>query len=201
LVFAERCAGCNSSKRPPEGVEPGSPESTDWFRRAVRRADFEEDNYLSADRRHPAPRIGTNACAALASNALRGHVWNDFSSETYKALPAVGAIRVENPWTGGEESYEMPDGGRGYYRTPSLVALWASAPYLHNNSVGRFTGDPSVAGRMAAFEDGIEKLLRPERRAETSCAPDFAGDPSCPPVCRTTRESWLRSTTATCPSA
>ena len=191
VVFAETCAGCHSSKRPPAGVEHGTPEYSEWFRQAVARPDFEAENYLSDDRRHPVTRIGTNACAALASNALRGHVWNDFSSETYKGQPAVGAIEVENPWTGAEESVEMPDGGRGYYRTPSLVALWSSAPYLHNNGVGRFTGDPSVAGRMAAFEDGIEKLLWPERRSETTCAEERPGDPSCPPVYRTTRESWL----------
>ena len=58
----------------------------------------------------------------------------------------------------------MPAGGRGYIRVPSLVSIWASAPYLLNNSVGTFNGDPSVAGRMQAFEDGMEKLLWPEKR-------------------------------------
>jgi hypothetical protein len=45
-----------------------------------------------------------------------------------------------------------------------LVSLWASAPFLHNNSVGDFTNDPSVAGRMRAFNDAIEKLLWPAKR-------------------------------------
>ncbi len=35
---------------------------------------------------------------------------------------------------------------------------------MHNNSLGKFTGDPSVAGRMDAFNDAIEKLLWPEKR-------------------------------------
>ena len=52
----------------------------------------------------------------------------------------------------------------GYYRTPSLVSVWSSAPFLHNNMLGKFTGDPSVAGRMDAFNDAAEKLLWPEKR-------------------------------------
>jgi hypothetical protein len=40
----------------------------------------------------------------------------------------------------------------------------ATAPFLHNNSIGRFNGDPSVKGRMEAFQDAIEKLLWPEKR-------------------------------------
>jgi hypothetical protein len=35
---------------------------------------------------------------------------------------------------------------------------------LHNNSLGLFNNDPSVAGRLAAFEDGVGKLLSPEQR-------------------------------------
>jgi hypothetical protein len=31
-------------------------------------------------------------------------------------------------------------------------------------SVGEYNGDPSIAGRMAAYEDGMSKLLWPERR-------------------------------------
>ena len=55
-------------------------------------------------------------------------------------------------------------GSKAYYRTPTLVSIWSSAPYLHNNSVGEFNRDPSIAGRMAAYEDGMSKLLWPERR-------------------------------------
>jgi hypothetical protein len=35
---------------------------------------------------------------------------------------------------------------------------------LHNNALGKFTGDPSVAGRMEAFNDAVEKLLWPGKR-------------------------------------
>jgi hypothetical protein len=145
----------------------------------VRAPDFLDDNFLSTDRRYPVSRVGTNACSALASNALRGHIWDNFSSETYKNLPAVGTIEVSNPITGDRLSYVMPGGGRGYVRVPSLVSIWASAPYLQNNSVGNFTGDPSVEGRMNAFQDGIERLLWPEKRRQSAS------------IYRTTRESWL----------
>jgi hypothetical protein len=52
----------------------------------------------------------------------------------------------------------------GYYRVPSLVSVWSSAPLLHNNTLGKFNGDPSLAGRLDAFNDAIEKLLWPEKR-------------------------------------
>ena len=47
---------------------------------------------------------------------------------------------------------------------PSLASVWSSAPLLHNNALGKFTGDPSVVGRLDAFNDAIEKLLWPEKR-------------------------------------
>jgi hypothetical protein len=68
-------------------------------------------------------------------------------------------------------NFTMPAGGRGYYRTPTLVSIWATAPYLHNNSVGIFTKDPSIPGRMVAFMDGMEKMLWPERRLGVQSIP------------------------------
>jgi hypothetical protein len=62
------------------------------------------------------------------------------------------------------QPYKMPAGGVGYYRPASLISIWTSAPFFHNNALGKFTGDPSVAGRMEAFDDAIEKLLWPEKR-------------------------------------
>src|SRR4030095_11051432 len=58
--------------------------------------------------------------------------------------------------------------------------LWSSAPLLHNNALGKFTGDPSVAGRLEAFNDAIEKLLWPEKRLGTNS------------IWRTTRECQLQ---------
>jgi hypothetical protein len=65
----------------------------------------------------------------------------------------------------------MPAGGRGYYRTASLTSIWATAPYLHNNSVGTFVKDPSVGGRLTAYTDGMMKMLWPERRLGVQSIP------------------------------
>ncbi len=189
-VFADRCAGCHSSRQPPASIRPHTPEHAAWMRQAVESPGFFVDNYLSSEERYPVTAIGTNACASLAANAVRGHVWEQFSSETYKGLPAAGRIEVRDPVGGGRSTFELPAGGRGYLRPPTLASVWASAPYLHDNSVGTYDGDPSVAGRMAAFEDGMGKLLWPERRAADDCAARW-GLPFCGPVYRTTETSWL----------
>jgi hypothetical protein len=168
IVFADHCAGCHSSKQPPSDVAPGSEAARQWHREAVMRADFRKDNFLSTDRRYPVSKVETNACRALGTNATRGHIWDNFSSETYKELKPVGLIEVANPADEAKPyRFEAPAGGVGYYRPPSLASLWSSAPFLHNNSLGIFTGDPSVAGRMHAFDDAIEKLLWPEKRPGT----------------------------------
>ncbi len=39
---------------------------------------------------------------------------------------------------------------------------------MHNNSLGLFNNDPSVDGRLLAFDDAIRKFLWPERRLESS---------------------------------
>ncbi len=149
IVFAENCAGCHSSKQPPLSYT-GS--RVEWFRDAVLRGDFLERNFLSDDAKYPVSEIGTNAERALATNAERGHIWEQFSSESYKAgLPVrVAGIKAT--------------GGGGYYRTPSLVNVWATAPFLHNNALGMFNGNPSVADRLAAYESAMTMLLWPERR-------------------------------------
>jgi hypothetical protein len=160
LVFAETCAGCHSSKQPPEGTA----DAKAWFASAVLQDDFATDNFFSNEKRYPVTRIKTNAARAFGTNAERGHVWDNFSSDTYKGLPSVGKIEVYNPFSGATDEFQAPSGGPGYYRTPSLINIWSSAPFFHNNMLGKFTGDPSVSGRMEAFNDAAEKLLWPEKR-------------------------------------
>lgn len=151
--------------------------------------DFVKDNYLSTDIRVPVTLVGTNSGRAVGTNAMRGQVWDNFSSEDYKKLPEVGEVRFYNPrlagrvaldpW-GNNDSYAPPKGGPGYYRPASLVSLWATAPYLHNNALGRLNAldkvdaqgrrhpsndpDPSVAARLAGFDDGIDKMFSREKR-------------------------------------
>jgi hypothetical protein len=48
------------------------------------------------------------------------------------------------------------------------MSIWATAPFLHNNSLGLFNNDPSVDGRLEAFDDAIRKLLWPAKRLESS---------------------------------
>jgi len=161
IVFAENCARCHSSKQPAENIDPKSPAGTDWFRQQVQSdPNFFSQNFLADERRKPVTDIGTNATRAAATNAMAGHIWDNFSSQTYKTLPKVAAFQVENPFDASKPlTIDIPGNGPGYYRPPSLISLWSSAPYLHNNTVGNDFGDPSVPGRMRAFQDGIERML------------------------------------------
>jgi hypothetical protein len=166
-VFAESCAACHSSKQPPPNIDPRSGEGKAWFRVEVMKPDFLENNFLSNDKRYPLTKIETNSARAFATNAKAGHVWDNFSSLTYKELSPVDELEFFNPF---DETHPIKfkpkdrNVAPGYYRTPSLVSVWSSAPLLHNNMLGKFTGDPSVAGRMEAFNDAVEKLFWPEKR-------------------------------------
>jgi hypothetical protein len=89
----------------------------------------------------------------------------------------------------------MPAGGRGYTRVPSLVSLWSTAPFLLNNSIGRFDPSPSVEARMGVFEDSITKMLWPDKRNK-----DAVLGAKIPGVIdRTTATSWLRIPTGYLP--
>jgi hypothetical protein len=149
--------------------------------------DFLDDNYLSTEMRVPVTLLQTNACSPLATNAIADNIWDNFSSQTYKNLPSVGTITVQNPITGEPSQYAMPGDGRGYTRPPSLVSLWSTAPYLLNNAVGRFDPSPSVGARIGAFQSGIEQMLWPEKRAKDP----VLGDKVAGLIDRTTAQSYL----------
>jgi hypothetical protein len=187
VVFAENCARCHSSKYPPPpaGADPGRCQATDYLRcwnaywtwsktdefkkqmrQIVAQENFLDQNFLSNELRVPVTLLQTNLCSPLATNAIVGHVWEEFSSQSYKELPSVGEVTVHEPISGELRRYIMPAGGRGYTRPPSLVSIWSQAPFLLNNSLGRFESSPSVAARMRAFDDGIRQLLWPERREQ-----------------------------------
>ncbi|MEP6678449.1 MAG: hypothetical protein ABJB78_04065 [Betaproteobacteria bacterium] len=190
VVFADTCARCHSSKGPPPpGPYPASCQGagyldcfktywkrtqTDEFKQEMRKVvlapDFLDDNYLSSDARIPVTLLRTNACSPLATNALAGNIWDNFSSHTYKELPSVGTVTMYDPFTGEPMSYQMPAGGRGYTRVPSLISLWSTAPFLLNNSVGprEFETSPAVAARMKVFDTSIEQMLWPEKRERDS---------------------------------
>lgn len=136
------------------------------MREIVLAPDFLENNYLSTDARIPVTLLRTNACSPLGTNAIRNNIWDNFSSQTYKDLPSVGEITVQDPFTGERSHYKMPGGGLGYTRVPSLISIWSTAPFLLNNQLGPFDEDPSVESRMKSFEASIEQLLWPEKRRQ-----------------------------------
>ena len=190
-VFADTCARCHSSKAPtpPANLDLDADRcaganylacfkrywgwtQTDDYKKSMRAIvqapDFLQGNYLSTEARIPSTLLRTNICSPLATNALAGNIWDNFSSQSYKQLPSVGTVTVNDPFTGDPVPYVMPAGGRGYTRVPSLISVWSTAPLLLNNSVGPFDPDPSVAARVRVFDASIEQLLWPEKRERDS---------------------------------
>jgi hypothetical protein len=140
-IFADHCAACHSSKAPPQpaAANPATcigagyldcwnrywewTQTSDFkqqMRQIVSANDFQDGNYLSNDMRVPVTLLQTNACSPLATNAIAGNIWDNFSSASYKDLPSVGAITVYDPFTGAPQQYQMPPGGRGYTRVPFI---------------------------------------------------------------------------------
>ncbi|HWS72698.1 MAG TPA: hypothetical protein VN605_11315, partial [Thermoanaerobaculia bacterium] len=187
-AFAANCARCHSSKVP-EGLDDVTKHdranAAKWIA-LVERPDFLENNFLSDDRRYPIVdkdwrfTIGTNIKRAMGTNAAEGHIWSDFSSRTYKKQPSPGSIALYNPFDPAHPiDFAIPP-GKGYYRVPSLISVWATAPLLHNNSLGGPTTDPSIEGRLRAFEDAMNRMFHPalrdgvrsiKRTTETSTLP------------------------------
>ena len=177
VVFAQNCALCHSSQKAPSAA-------TDFLAANER---GERIDWLGNDEATPASKVDTYRCRALHSNHLRGHVWDQFASETYRSRPPDA---------------DLPDangGGRGYYRNISLINAWAFAPFMHNNAVGPevcggrheedfydppyvkpgtferlsadqappcWVYDPSVEGRYKLYKASMEELLNPDQRPQ-----------------------------------
>lgn len=199
LVFARKCFVCHSSKQPARFWENPT-DYRHWIsdeqyvakaKEMVQKKGFRDGNYFSTDQRYPVSLIGTHAGRSLADNALKGRVWEDFASETYREFGAkhgVTGILVDHPYEKRRYVWKVPRKrrsdqqpgitelyGPGFYRPHTLISIWSTAPFLHNNSVGNYPKgfdpgndqqpDVSVAGRLKVFEDSAEKLLWPEKRA------------------------------------
>lgn len=139
-IYAQRCATCHSSQQEPGGgfaavAESAKPE--DFFLREIpdpiyagrkMRADW-----LGNDKLTPVNVVGTSSCRARHSNHMKGSIYEEYASETYRTKDPVRA-----------NSGPVMAGGRGYYRNISLLNVWAHAPFMHNNAVGpELCGNPS----------------------------------------------------------
>jgi mono/diheme cytochrome c family protein len=121
---------------------------------------------ITNDEINPLAVVGdqaTNACRVLTTNWEEGKLWAEFSSDVYKDRVAAG--------------------DRGY-RTMPLAGIWATAPFLHNQSVGtRPPADASVHERAAAYRSSMWELLSADReevihRIPVAVGPFPAGTPT-----------------------
>lgn len=135
----------------------------------VEKGIFGQD-WLGNDERTAFNIVGTNMCRALHNNHNQGHIWEEFSSETYKNSPSPGSVpNVLNrmiPLIGGMKLGESKiEGGPGYMRNISLLSVWATAPFMHNNAIGEVTflpdGSPdyTLSGRIKQFELAYDELM------------------------------------------
>jgi hypothetical protein len=179
-IFAATCARCHSSIPVAVG---GAFKNRDF--RALGPNGVRAD-WMGSDAATLASEVGTIRCRALHSNHMKGHVWEEYGSETLRSRGPDPNIK------------EPHDGGRSYYRNISLLSLWAHAPFTHNNAVGPelcgkpenkandfyrspyvdATGktlpadkapacwayDPSVDGRFKLYVASMEELLNPGNR-------------------------------------
>ena len=143
-VFARNCAGCHSSQE-------NRNENTDF--RATDPADpTRRVDFLSNEKPILATRVGTNAARAMHSNHMATRVWDQYSSREVKERPADPKL-----------DEVMKGGGRGYYRPPSLLSVWAYAPFMLNNAMGpEVCGTPSnkeIDFYSSPYVDENDKLV------------------------------------------
>ena len=129
-VFAKTCAKCHSSQDEPyefadfHAVDPKDP---------TRRIDF-----LSSEFPIPVSTVETYAGRAMHSNHMPGRIWDEYAARDLSERRLVAELK------------EITKGsGRGYYRPPSLLSVWAHAPFMHNNAIGpELCGQPKNAGNL-----------------------------------------------------
>ena len=135
-VFAENCARCHSSIPESEG---GSFKNRDFAAASEQHPRQVRADFLGNDQATPVTEVGTFRCRSLHSNHKAGNLYMESASETLRQRPVVADIPERN---------ELKDGGRGYMRNVSLVNVWATAPFMHNNAIG-----PEICGKPANKEN------------------------------------------------
>ena len=156
-VFADNCARCHSS----------IPENTGG---AFKNRDFAAPNdahprkvradFLSNEQSTPVTEVGTFRCRSLHSNHKAGHLYMEYASDTLRKQQVVADI-PERP--------ELKDGGRGYMRNISLVNVWATAPFMHNNAIG-----PEICGKPANPDNDFHRARYVDRDGKL-----LAAQPDC----------------------
>jgi mono/diheme cytochrome c family protein len=156
-VFADNCARCHSS----------IPESAGG---AFKNRDFAAPNdahprkvradFLSNEQSTPVTEVGTFRCRSLHSNHKAGHLYMEYASDTLRKQQVVADI-PERP--------ELKDGGRGYMRNISLVNVWATAPFMHNNAIG-----PEICGKPANPDNDFHRARYVDRDGKL-----LAAQPDC----------------------
>ena len=152
-------------------------------------------DWLGNDEPTPFNIVGTNKCRAMHDHHNEGHIWEEFSSLDYKERKSPGSVpKVLNrmfPLVGGTTWGEKEiTGGPGYYRNISLLSVWATAPFLHNNAIGETTTaadgktlDTTVAGRIKQFEMAYDELMRSDNPKEPGARPEK--------ITKVDRDFWL----------
>ncbi len=132
LVFADNCARCHSSI--PESAG-GAFRNRDFAAPSEAHPRQVRADFLGNDQSTPVTEVGTFRCRALHSNHRAGHLYMEYASDSMRQRPMVADLPERN---------ELKDGGRGYLRNISLVNVWATAPFMHNNAIG-----PEICGKPA----------------------------------------------------
>src|SRR4029450_10376839 len=68
---------------------------------------------------------------AMHSTHMPTRVWDEYAALDLRERPVDPALKEV-----------MRGSGRGYYRPPSLLGVWAFAPFMQNNAIG-----PEVCGK------------------------------------------------------
>lgn len=139
-VFAENCARCHSSIPEAEG---GAFKGRDFAAPSEAHPRKVRADFLGNDQATPVTEVGTFRCRALHSNHMAGHLYMEYASDVLRTRPVVADL---------PEPEALKNGGRGYYRNISLVNVWATAPFMHNNAIG-----PEVCGNPANKENDFHR--------------------------------------------
>ncbi|MBC7372062.1 MAG: cytochrome c [Bdellovibrionaceae bacterium] len=188
-IFAKNCAQCHSSQNSNKNDMSAAEnfEGIDFKVKDVLATGEElRLDWMGNDKSTRVDEVGTYKCRAAHSNHMKGHVWQDFTSENSRdRAPVLTNARSQKI-----------GGGRGYYRNISLLNAWAHAPFMHNNAIGpeicgnepdrefnpwRSTVEgtqvdpstkyncamyfnPSVEARLKLYEASVDELLTPSAK-------------------------------------